>query len=136
MIARHLKLYLGMLTVFLAADAIWLGIVARGFYRDRLWGLLAPEPNWVAAGAFYLLYVAAIQILVVVPGLRAGALRHTLPRAALFGLVTYATYDLTNLATIADWPLVVTVVDMTWGAVLCAVVGLAGHALGRRLRLP
>jgi uncharacterized membrane protein len=133
MIARHVKLYLGMLTAFLAIDAIWLGVVARGFYRDRLGHLLAPEPNWVAAGAFYLLFVAALQVLVVLPGLRAGSLRHTLPRAALFGFVTYATYDLTNLATVKDWPLAVTVVDLMWGAILCLVVGLAGHVLGRRL---
>jgi uncharacterized membrane protein len=129
----RLKLYLGTLAAFLAIDALWLGVVARGFYRDHLGFLLAAEPNWVAAGVFYLLFVAALQVFVVLPGLRAGTAKHVMTRGAFFGLVTYATYDLTNLATVRDWPVIVTVVDLIWGAVLSLTVGLAGFYLGKRL---
>jgi uncharacterized membrane protein len=135
-VVRQLQLYLGMLAAFLAMDGVWLGVLAKGFYRDRLGHLLAPEPNWAAAVLFYLLFVAAVQVFVVAPGLRAGSLRRMLPRAAFFGFITYATYDLTNLATARDWPLSVTVVDLIWGTVLCSAVGLVGYLLGRRLGLP
>jgi len=132
----HLKLYLGILAVFLAIDAVWLTLVARGFYSDHLGYLLASETNWIAAGVFYLLFVAALQVFVVLPGLQAGSLRQVMLRGAFFGLVTYATYDLTNLATVRDWPVIVSVVDLIWGSVLSLTVGLAGYLLGRRLKGP
>jgi len=128
------KLYVTLLAAFLVVDAIWLGLVARGLYRDQLGHLLAPEVNWLAAGVFYLLFIAGIQLFVVEPGIQRGASGWTLRRAALFGLVTYATYDLTNLATLRDWPLLVTIVDLAWGAVLCTIVSLAGFLAGRRMR--
>ncbi|MEZ4386220.1 MAG: DUF2177 family protein [Candidatus Krumholzibacteriia bacterium] len=131
---RSLTLYLVLLVTFLAVDAVWLGLVADGFYGRQLGFLLAAQPNWLAAGVFYLLFVAGLQIFVVEPGLRTGSLRWTLGRAALFGLVTYATYDLTNLATVAGWPVLVTVVDLAWGTVLSGAVSLVGHLAGRRLR--
>jgi uncharacterized membrane protein len=129
----YLKLYAGTLVAFFAIDMLWLGVVARGFYRDQLGYLLAPRPNWTAAIAFYLLFVAGILVFVVVPGLKAESLRSTLLHAALFGLITYATYDLTNLATVRDWPLVVTAVDMAWGTVLSVAVSWAGFTIGRWL---
>lgn len=128
------KLYVALLAAFLAVDGIWLGLVAPGFYRDQIGHLLAAEVNWLAAGAFYLLFIAGIQLFVVEPGIRRGAIGWTLRRAAFFGLVTYATYDLTNLATIRDWPVLVTVVDLAWGSVLCTLVSLAGFLAGRRMR--
>ncbi len=131
--AFRIRLYLTLLAAFLAVDAIWLGLVARGFYRDQIGFLLAPEVNWPAAGVFYLLFVLGIQVFVAGPGLERGDLGWTLRRAAFFGLVTYATYDLTNLATVRDWPLLVTVVDLIWGAVLCTIVSLVGFLAGRRM---
>jgi uncharacterized membrane protein len=131
--ARQISLYLVLLAAFLAVDALWLGVIASGFYREHLGFLLAEQPNWTAAGIFYLLFVLGIQVFVVVPGLAAGSLPRTLGRAALFGLITYATYDLTNHATVAGWPLRVTLVDLAWGAVLCTLVSLAGFLAGQRL---
>lgn len=131
----RLKLYLACLAVFLAVDAIWLGLVARNFYREHIGYLLAPDVNWLAAALFYLLFVLGIQVFVVEPGLRSGSLRQTLVRAAFFGLVTYATYDLTNQATVRDWPVLVTAVDLVWGAFISTVVSLAGFRVGRRLGL-
>ena len=131
--AYYLKLYFATLIAFFAVDMVWLGLVARTFYRKHLGFLMAPSPNWPAAIIFYLLFVIGILVFVVLPGLEANSLRTTLLRAALFGLITYATYDLTNLATVKDWPLLVTVVDLIWGTVLSVVVSLAGYWAGRWL---
>jgi len=129
--AYTLKVYAAMLVVFFAVDMLWLGWVARGFYRKHLGHWLAAEPNWAAAILFYLLFILGILVFVVLPGLEAGALGRTLARGALFGLIAYATYDLTNLATARDWPLVVTVVDLAWGTVLTTLVAAAGFLAGR-----
>lgn len=130
----HVKIYFAALAAFLCLDMIWLGLVARGFYRDHLGFLLAPNPNWTAAVVFYLLFVAGILVFVVAPGLKDDSLRTTLLRGALFGLVTYATYDLTNLATVKGWPIVVTVVDLAWGGVLSAAVSYVGFTAGKWFR--
>jgi len=121
-----------LLASFLAIDMLWLGLVARSFYQQSLGFILAPNPNWFAGGIFYLLFVAGILFFVVVPGLISGSLKATLLRAALFGLVAYATYDLTNLATIKGWPLLITVVDLLWGTFLTISVSLVGFVVGKR----
>ena len=95
---------------------------------------MAPHPNWLAAIVFYLLFVVGIVVFVVVPGLKADSLKTTLLLAALFGLITYATYDLTNLATIKNWPVLLTVVDMIWGTVLSVLVSFASFMAGKWLR--
>jgi len=131
--AYYLKLYFSTLAVFFAIDMFWLGLVARTFYRKHLGFLMAPNPNWLAAIIFYLLFIVGILVFVVLPGLESGSLRDTLLRAALFGLITYATYDLTNLATLKDWPIIITVVDMIWGIVLSVMVSYASFVIGRWL---
>jgi len=131
--AYYLKLYLATLIAFFAIDMVWLGLVARTFYRKYLGFLMAPNPNWLAAILFYLLFVVGVLVLAVLPGLEAGSLKTTLLRGALFGLVAYATYDLTNLATVKDWPLIVTVVDLIWGTVLSTAVSCAGYFAGKWL---
>jgi len=130
---NDLKLYAAMLVAFFAIDMVWLGLVARHFYRRHLGFLLAPDVNWIAAVLFYLLFIAGILVFVVLPGLDAHSLKKTLMLGAFFGLVTYATYDLTNLATVKNWPLAVTIVDMIWGTVLSTLVGCAGYLTGIRL---
>jgi len=132
-VAYYLKLYFSTLAVFFAIDMFWLGLVARTFYRKHLGFLMAPNPNWLAAIIFYLLFIVGILVFVVLPGLESGSLRDTLLRAALFGLITYATYDLTNLATLKDWPIIITVVDMIWGTVLSVMVSYASFVIGRWL---
>jgi uncharacterized membrane protein len=131
--AYYLKLYLIILIAFFAIDMVWLGLVARTFYREHLGFLLAPNTKWIAAIMFYLLFILGILVYVVVPGLDDDSLRTTLLRAALFGLVTYATYDLTNLATVKDWPVLVTVVDLIWGTVLSVTVSLVSFGAGKWL---
>ena len=124
-------LYLITLAVFFLVDMVWLGVVAKGFYRRHLGTMLSPKVNWGAAILFYLLFIAGLLIFVIRPALAQGALLSALPLGALFGLISYATYDLSNLATLRDWPLIVTVVDLVWGTALGGLVSLAGALLGR-----
>ena len=124
--SSYVKLYLVVLAAFLAIDLLWLGYVARGFYRKHLGYVLAENPNWPAAFLFYLLFVLGVLVFVVVPALNSGPLRTMLPRAALFGLIAYATYDLTNLAFINNYSLTFAFVDMAWGTFLCAAISTIG----------
>lgn len=131
--AFYIKLYLVTLTAFFVIDMLWLSLVARNFYRKQLGFLLSSQTNWVAALIFYVLFIAGILVFVVLPGLEADSLRTTILLAALFGLVTYATYDLTNLATVKNWPLTLTIVDMAWGTFLSIAVSCAGFFAGKWL---
>lgn len=133
MIAYYLKLYFATTASFFAIDIIWLGLVASTFYRKYLGFLMAPTPNWSVTILFYLLYAAGILVFVVLPGLKVNSLKITLLRAALFGFITYATYDLTNLATLENWPVLLSIVDMLWGTFLCVSVSCIGFIAGKRL---
>ncbi|HSM02108.1 MAG TPA: DUF2177 family protein [Acidimicrobiia bacterium] len=119
---RTLSLFLIALPVFLVIDLIWLGVVARRFYRDQLGGLLRTDTVWPAAIAFYVLFVLGLVVFVLNPAIDDGSLGRAIGLGALFGLITYATYDLTNLATLRDWPPLMTAVDLVWGTVLAASV--------------
>ncbi len=127
----YIKLYLASFAAFFALDMLWLGLIAGNFYKQHLGFLMAPGVNWYAALIFYFLYILGVLVFVVVPGLTDNTFALMLVRAALFGLITYATYDLTNLATIRDWPLAVTMVDLLWGMVLTTLVSMAGFFAGR-----
>ena len=127
----YLKLYAALLAVFFAVDMIWLGFIASSFYKKHLGYLMASEVNWPAAIIFYMLFIVGIMVFVVLPGVKENSLANTLIRAALFGLITYATYDLTNLATIKDWPIIITVVDLIWGMILSIIVSLAGFLFAK-----
>lgn len=130
-----LKLYAATAAVFFAIDLVWLGVVASSFYDRHLGHLLASEVRWGAALLFYALFIAALLVFAVLPGLEAGSLGRTLLLGGFFGLVAYATFDLTSLALFEDFPVVVAVVDMIWGTVLSAVVCAAGFQVGRWLGL-
>lgn len=116
------KLYLIALPVFFLIDMVWLALVAKNFYREQIGFLMKPNINWWAAIIFYLLFIAGLIIFVISPAISKHSWLHALLYGALFGLITYATYDLTNLATLKDWPLLVTIVDLIWGCVLAASV--------------
>jgi uncharacterized membrane protein len=129
----YIKLYFATLVVFFAFDMVWLGLVASSFYKKHLGYLMAPTVNWLAAIIFYLLFILGILVFVVLPGVKENSLLNTILRAALFGLITYATYDLTNLATIRQWPMAVTLVDLAWGTVLSSIVSIAGFYVAKWL---
>lgn len=130
----YLKLYLCTLVAFFAIDMFWLVLVARGFYQKHLGFLMRSSPNWTAAIVFYLLFVFGLLVFVIVPGLETGSTKKLLVLGALFGLITYATYDLTNLATVKGWPWIVTVVDLAWGGILATSVSYLGFLAGKWLK--
>ena len=120
-IQLFLTLYAISVPLFFAIDMVWLGLVASNFYRSRLGNLLG-EINWPAAIIFYLIFLVGLTLFVTYPGVLKSSLSYVLLWGALFGFFTYATYDLTNLATMRDFPLSVALVDMVWGTVLGAAV--------------
>ena len=114
--------FVAALLAMAVIDGVWLGLVARSFYRRHLGPLMSDRPNWAAAVAFYLLYVVGVTVFAALPGAEAKSLTDAAWRGGLFGLVAYATYDLTNAATLRGWPNIVVVVDMAWGAILTAAI--------------
>lgn len=127
------KLYAIALPVFFAIDMLWLGVVARNFYRAQIGSLLKADVNWTAAILFYLVFIGGIVFFVLAPALEKSSWKYALFVGAAFGFITYATYDLTNLATMKDWPLLVTVVDLAWGSVLTGSVSVISYAIARKL---
>lgn len=125
-------LYLVTLAIFFLIDMVWLVLVAKSFYRRQLGEMLAPKVVWPAAILFYLLFIAGLLLFVIGPALPRGGALQALWQGAVFGLIAYATYDLTNLATLKNWPLPVTVVDLAWGAVLGGAVSFLGALAASR----
>ena len=128
-----LRLYGVAVVAFLVIDMLWLGVIARSFYRAQIGHLMRPNGNWAAAIVFYLVFVSGIVVLVVWPAIQRHSLSHALVLGALLGLVTYAAYDLTNLATLEGFPLTVALVDLVWGMVLCATVSGITYLASARL---
>lgn len=128
---RLVTAYMSTGAVLLGIDAIWLSIVGDYLYRPLLGDLLAPQFRLGPAALFYLLYVAGVVLFVVLPTLESGRLATSFVYGAAFGLVAYGTYDLTNQATLRNWPPLLTVVDLLWGSALTAVAATAGVAITR-----
>jgi uncharacterized membrane protein len=126
-----IKLYLATLTAFFVIDLIWLSLVARNMYSKYLGFLMRPNPNWTAAILFYMLFIIGVLVFAVVPGLKENSLGKAVLLGALFGLISYATYDLTNLATVRDWPLTITIVDLIWGTTLSSLVTAISYLIGK-----
>lgn len=116
-----LGLYAISVPIFMIIDLLWLGVIAKSFYRTRLDHLMG-DINWPAAIIFYFVFLAGLTYFAIYPAATEGSWQTAVRLGALFGFFTYATYDLTNLATIKDWPLDVTLVDLVWGTILGASV--------------
>ena len=127
------KLFAIALPVFFALDMLWLGVLASDLYQDQIGGLMKSDPNWWAAVLFYLIFIAGMVLFVIAPAREKRSWRHALFAGATFGFVTYATFDLTALALLKDWPLFITVVDLAWGTVLSASVSTITFAIAKRL---
>jgi uncharacterized membrane protein len=130
-----LKLYAIALPAFFAIDMLWLGLLARNFYKDQIGFLMKPDVNWTAAIIFYLLFLVGLVVFVIEPAVVKKEWMRALWMGAFFGLITYATYDLTNLATLKDWPVTMVVVDMIWGTVLAASVSVVTYFVAVKLGL-
>ncbi len=132
--AKIFYTYLLTVPVFFAVDMVWLGVVAKNFYAKQMGDLLTKNVNWPAAVIFYLVYIFGIIYFAVLPGARDESLKSVLVHAALFGGIAYATYDLTNLATLKGWPQTLVYVDIAWGIVLSSVVAVASYYILEWLR--
>jgi uncharacterized membrane protein len=125
--------YLATLAFFLAVDMVFLGVIAKDFYRAGIGHLMADSFNIPAAIIFYAIYIAGVMIFVINPAVAAGQWTHAALYGALFGFFAYATYDMTNLATLKDWPLSLALADMAWGASITAAASVVGYLVASRL---
>lgn len=123
--------YLLTTVVFFIIDIAWIGGFAKKFYWGNMGSLLKDDINWIAALIFYLLYIVGIFVFAIVPAVKAESLQHAIIYGALFGFFCYATYDLTNLATMKGFPMKVAIVDMIWGVILTSSVATAGFYITR-----
>jgi uncharacterized membrane protein len=130
---RYILLWLVTIPVFFLIDLVWLGVVARDFYRSQIGSLMADPIVWWAAILFYLLSIAGIILFAVAPAIDARRWTRALALGAAFGFFTYMTYDLTNLATLAAWPVTLVVVDIAWGTVLSGTVATVSYLVGTRV---
>jgi len=128
---QYLVAYATTAVVFLVIDLLWLSQIAKSFYASRLGDLLLEQPNVGIAVGFYLMYVLGILIFAVIPALKSGEMQTALIYGCLFGFFAYATYDLTNLATLKGWPVMVAVVDIAWGTAVTGVSAVSGFLLTR-----
>jgi uncharacterized membrane protein len=121
-------LYYGItLVVFMVIDLVWLGFIAKDLYSKYLGYLMADTVNWLAAVVFYLIFIGGVCYFVLYPSLMDKNIVNLIIRAALFGFITYATYDLTNLATIKNWPINITIIDLIWGTTLSTSVSVISY---------
>jgi uncharacterized membrane protein len=112
--------YVVTLVIFALFDFVWLRVLARNLYRSYIGHLMGPV-RWGGVFAFYLLFLLGLTFFAVNPAVTAANAWYALILGALFGFFTYATYDLTNYATLKHWPLPLTIIDIVWGVLVCAV---------------
>lgn len=127
------KIYAITFVVFLILDSVWLGVISPGLYQKNIGHLLAEDVNWPAAAIFYLLFIAGLVFFAVKPSLQHNSWKTALKNGAFFGLVCYATYDLTNQATMRDWPIMITVIDLLWGTFICGISSLISFIAARKI---
>ncbi len=119
-----LKLYLTALVIFMVMDMFWQGLIAKNFYQQQLGFLMKAKANLLAALIFYFVFIFGLVVFVIAPGVAKNSVNDVIMYGALFGLVGYATYDFSNLATLKNWPFLVTLVDLLWGTMASSLVAL------------
>lgn len=125
---RYLAGYIAVFVVIIALDMLWLGLIAKAMYQQAIGHLMAEQPRLLAALAFYIVYAAGLMVFAVAPHAEDPGWGKAVWMGALFGFFAYATYDLSNLATLRNWPVGMTLVDMAWGTLLSASAAAAGKA--------
>jgi uncharacterized membrane protein len=125
-ITKLLISYALTFVVFFIVDMAWLGLIAKDLYKKYLGDFLSEQVNWTAAVVFYLLFIVGVFIFAIMPAVEKNSLASAITLGALFGFFTYATYDLTNLATLKNWPITIVFIDIIWGSVLTGIVSTAG----------
>ena len=119
--------------IFFIIDLLWLGIIAKNFYRKHLAGILREKFSFGPALVFYVIYVIGLLVFVTLPAIESGSIVQAVGEGALFGLVAYATYDLSNWATLKNWPVKVVAADIIWGMMLSSAVATASFVIGNTL---
>lgn len=127
----YLIAYVAALVIFGVIDILWLTMVGAKLFRDTLGDVLAQDVRMGPAIAFYLLYPLGVVFFAIAPALRDASVTTALLNGAMFGLMTYATYDLTNYATVRNWTLTLTIIDLSYGAALTAATALLGYGIAR-----
>ncbi len=112
--------------VFFILDMLWLGLIAKDLYNKYLIDFLSDKVNWTAAILFYLLFIIGIFYFCILPAIEKDSISKAIIGGAFFGIITYATYDLTNLATLKNWPLPIVFIDIIWGMLLTMLVSISG----------
>jgi len=123
--------YICVLVIFGAVDACWLPLMGPILYRPTLADILTPNVRVAPAVVFYLSYAVGVVMFAVLPGLRTAAASNVFLSALLFGAIAYGTYDLTNYATLRNWTLQITIIDIAYGALLSGIAGIAAYVLVR-----
>jgi uncharacterized membrane protein len=118
--------YVLTFVVFFIVDMAWLGFIAKDLYKKYLGDFLSEQLNWTAAVVFYLLFIVGVFIFAIMPAVEKNSVVSAITLGALFGFFTYATYDLTNLATLKNWPIAIVFIDIIWGSILTGIVSTAG----------
>ena len=131
---KYIPVYLITCLIFFSIDLLWLGIISKGFYELHLPSYMAIDVNWAAAVIFYLLYLIGVFVFAIHPSYIQQSAFKAYFLGALFGLFTYATYDLTNLATLSDWPIIVVIVDIFWGVFITSLISLIGYYITTKIK--
>jgi uncharacterized membrane protein len=129
---KYLATYAATALVLFMLDVLWIGGLAKSMYQEGIGHLMAEQPRLGVAALFYALYPVGLLVFVVAPRGVTDGWSVTLVHAALFGLVAYATYDLTNLATLKGWPVGLAILDMAWGCVASCAASAAGKLAFQR----
>lgn len=124
------KLYCVALVIFLALDALWLGVIAKSLYQKELAHLMGPV-RFSAAALFYLIYLFGMIYFCLAPAIEIHSATKALVNGALFGFICYATYDLTNFATLKGWPLKIVIYDLSWGTFITGFSSFATYFVGK-----
>ncbi|MGM0379820.1 MAG: DUF2177 family protein [Bacillota bacterium] len=126
---NYIKSFLVTFSVFMVIDLIWLGVVAKNLYQKYLGYIMTSNINWIAAVIFYIIFVIGMLYFAIIPALDDMSLKKAIINGMAYGFITYATYDLTNLATLEDWPIFITIIDMIWGTTLAGLTTVISYLI-------
>lgn len=123
----YIKSFIVTFSVFMVIDLIWLGVIAKKLYQKYLGYIMTSNINWIAAIIFYIIFVVGMLYFVIMPALNDMSLKKAIISGMAYGFITYATYDLTNLATLKNWPIMITIIDIIWGTTLASLTTVISY---------
>lgn len=130
-----IKYYFTAFILFFIIDMLWLGVIAKNLYAEQIGFLMTDQIRWGAALLFYALYITGLVVFVILPATKAASWQYAILYGAGFGLICYSCYDLTNLATLKNWPLEITIYDMLWGTFISGTTCIITYLIGSKFYL-